>query len=387
MTFPVALSYYSSIPARGPTLHHSVERMSKAVRATSEGASVTKMPTSLSRSWVEEQGQDVAARKSDTILDFADTKTIDSAGLAFIWTLHESFQEAESRLVFRNIKPHLLKMLEEWKGPRFEDEAPKAAGSFFESLGETALSGFREFKSALSVMVEMLYWSSFGLRKRRDFRRGILGQQMYLLGYKALGIVVLLSFLIGIVLALQSAMFLRDYGAGIFLASMIGWSMIREFGPLMTAIILAGRTGSATTAEIATMVVGEEIDALRTMGINPVQFVVVPKLWAITITMPLLSIIASATGILGGYFVSLLYLDISSGMFWNELGKWISLRDFNAGFLKSVVFSWLIIWVGSYYGFKVRGGAEEVGKETTASVVAAIFVIILADAIFSFVLP
>jgi phospholipid/cholesterol/gamma-HCH transport system permease protein len=209
---------------------------------------------------------------------------------------------------------------------------------------------------------------------------------MYLLGFKALGIVALLSFLIGIVLALQSAMFLRDYGAGIFLASMIGWSMLREFGPLLTAIILAGRTGSATTAEIATMGVGEELDALQTMGINPIQFVIVPKFWAITLTMPLLSVIASATGIVGAYLVSLTYLDISSSLFWNELIKYIYFRDFFAGFIKSVVFAWLIIWIGTFYGLKVKGGAEEVGKETTASVVTCIFIIIIADAIFSFTL-
>jgi phospholipid/cholesterol/gamma-HCH transport system permease protein len=123
------------------------------------------------------------------------------------------------------------------------------------------------------------------------------------------------------------------------------------------------------------------------MVINPVQFVVVPKLWAITLTMPVLSFLSSAIGIFGAFLVSLLYLDISPGLFWNQLCAGMRFRDFGAGFLKSVVFSWLIIWVGAYFGFRVRGGAEEVGRETTASVVAAIFVIVLADAFFSFVLP
>ena len=162
--------------------------------------------------------------------------------------------------------------------------------------------------------------------------------------------------------------------------------MVRELGPLLTAIILAGRTGSATTAEIATMVVGEELDALQTMGINPVQYVVVPKFWAISLTMPMLSIMATAAGILGGFFVAIFYLDLSTSLFWNELIKSIHFRDFWAGFVKSLIFSWLIIWIGSYYGFRVRGGAEAVGKETTASVVTGIFIIILADALFSFVL-
>ena len=162
--------------------------------------------------------------------------------------------------------------------------------------------------------------------------------------------------------------------------------MVREMGPLLTAIILAGRTGSATTAEIATMGVNEEIDALRTMGVNPIQFVVVPKFWAITATMPLLTIISTTAGILGGYFIAVFYLGLAPSLFFNELSKNLHFNDINAGFIKSVVFSWLIIWIGSFYGLRVRGGAEAVGKETTASVVTGIFIIIIADALFSFIL-
>jgi phospholipid/cholesterol/gamma-HCH transport system permease protein len=134
------------------------------------------------------------------------------------------------------------------------------------------------------------------------------------------------------------------------------------------------------------MGVQEELDALQTMSINPVQFVIVPKLWAITLTMPMLSILSVATGILGGFLVAILYLDTSANLFWSELGKNIFFKDFMAGFIKSVVFSWLIIWIGAFYGLKVRGGAEQVGRETTNSVVTGIFVIILADAVFSFII-
>jgi phospholipid/cholesterol/gamma-HCH transport system permease protein len=161
--------------------------------------------------------------------------------------------------------------------------------------------------------------------------------------------------------------------------------MIREMGPLMTAIILAGRTGSATTAEIATMGVGEELDALKTMGINPVQFVCTPKVWAISLTMPLLTIFAMVCGILGGYLVAITYLGLAQTLFLGELIKSIAAKDVLISMLKSVVFSWLIIGIGAFYGFRVRGGAEAVGRETTASVVTCIFVIILADAAFSFI--
>jgi phospholipid/cholesterol/gamma-HCH transport system permease protein len=349
---------------------------------------VVAMPPSVNRDWLQAQPA-LVRRKPDAslALDFSNTTQIDSAGLALVWFLADSWERAGRRVVVRNAPEHILGMLRTWKSAA-PTTVPAAAvePNVFVRLGDAGAAFWEQCTLALSMLVEMLYWGSFGLRKRRDLRKGALGDQMYQLGFKALGIVVLLSFLIGIVLALQSALFLKAYGAGIFLAQMIGWAMIREFGPLMTAVILAGRTGSATTAEIATMSVNEEIDALRTMGINPIQFVVVPKLWAITLTMPLLSIIASAAGILGGYFVSVFYLDISSSLFWGELVKYIPFGDVSAGFIKSVAFSWLIIWIGTFYGFKVRGGAEEVGKETTASVVTAIFVIIVADAVFSFVL-
>lgn len=295
-------------------------------------------------------------------------------------------EEGGGKLIIRNLSPEFEESLKSWPlSDQYQSAQPKKE-SFLVRTGDTLISFKENASNALSVLTEMLYWGTIGLFKKRDFKRGALGEQMYQLGYKAFAIVGLLSFLIGIVLALQTAMQLESFGAGIFLAPLIGLTMVRELGPLLTAIILAGRTGSATTAEIATMVVGEELEALQTMGINPVQYVVVPKFWAISFTMPVLSIMATAAGILGGFFIAVFYLDLSATLYWNELAKSIHFRDFWAGFVKSVIFSWLIIWIGSFYGFRVRGGAEAVGKETTASVVTGIFIIILADALFSFVL-
>jgi phospholipid/cholesterol/gamma-HCH transport system permease protein len=133
------------------------------------------------------------------------------------------------------------------------------------------------------------------------------------------------------------------------------------------------------------MVVGEEIDALKTMGLNPIQFVVVPKFWAMTLTMPFLSLCATVVGITSSYVVAVFYLGITSSLFVGELLKSVALIDVVENIIKSVVFSWLIIWVGAFHGFKVKGGAEEVGRETTASVVTGIFIVIVADAIFSFI--
>lgn len=353
--------------------------------STTQNGIVFTMPEALDRTWLEVHRKELFSPKNDLTLDFSSTKTIDSAGLAFIRMLHAVYNKKSKTLRLAHLRGDHLKSLQQW--PDFALPVERKQGvSIFIKIGDSVINGFEEGVSALSVLVEMLYWGTFGLIKKQDFKRGALGEQMYQLGFKAVFIVGLLSFLIGMVLSLQSAIQLRTYGAGIFLAPLIGITMVREMGPLLTAIILAGRTGSATTAEIATMGVNEEIDALRTMGINPIQFVVVPKFWAITVTMPLLSIIATTAGILGGYVIAMIYLDLSSGLFFGELSKYLTLKDIRAGFVKSVIFSWLIVWIGSFYGLRVHGGAEAVGKETTGSVVTGIFIIIIADALFSFVL-
>lgn len=348
---------------------------------------IVKTPRILDRNWVEKSNFLLCKKSNNLILDLSQTIRIDSAGLCFIKILHSQYKNSGGKLILRNISSDNLNILKTWDSSFQEKRPPDSTRhNVFIKTSDALITIKNNSVYALSVLTEMLYWGTFGILKKQDFKRGALGDQMYQLGYKAFGIVTLLSFLIGIVLSLQTAMQLRTFGAGVFLAPLIGITMVREMGPLLTAIILAGRTGSATTAEIATMEVGEELDALQTMGINPIQFAVVPKFWAISITMPILSIMATAAGILGGFFVAVFYLDLSSGLFWGELGKHLHLRDLNAGFIKSVVFSWLIIWIGSYYGLRVRGGAEAVGRETTASVVTGIFTIILADAIFSFIL-
>ncbi|MBD3321277.1 MAG: MlaE family lipid ABC transporter permease subunit [Chitinivibrionales bacterium] len=344
-------------------------------------------PDMVSRQWVENNLELLRERpRRNLYFDCAKTASIDSAGVSFIHMLQSSHRKAGYDVILRNISGELLSTIKKWgKAAHFESEGGQDNRSVFLKAGDKAVETKNYLIDALSMLVEILYWSGPGLLKKRDYRKGVLGEQMFHLGYQAVGIVLLLSFLIGLVIAWQSAIQLRTFGAGVLLAPMVGWGMIREFGPLMTAIILAARTGSATTAEIATMSVGEEIDALQTMGINPVQFVVMPKFWAITITMPALSMLASAIGILAGLFVAVTYLDVSANVFFSELFSFTRFKDFVVGFCKAVVFAWLIIWIGSYYGFTVKGGAEQVGRGTTACVVTTISVIILADAVFSFI--
>src|SRR3989339_917089 len=346
---------------------------------------VISLPGRINRDWVVGHFLSTFQQAGPVVLDFAGVREIDSSGIALVNLLKRKYERQNRKLVLRNITRSMMSAIASTDGPKAV-VVERAGERFPVSMGAWAIAALNSAKSALSVLAEMLYWGTLGALKKRDMKKGALGEQMFQLGYKALGIVALLSLLIGVVLALQAAIQLQMYGAGIFLAPMIGISMIRELGPILTAIILAGRTGSATTAEIATMVVGEEIDALNTMGINPVQYVVVPKLWAITLTMPVLTVISMAAGILGGFLISLFSLDVSSSLFWSQLPRHVFLKDVTAGLVKSIVFSWLIMWIGVFYGLRGRGGAEAVGRETTASVVTGIFIIIITDALFSFII-
>jgi phospholipid/cholesterol/gamma-HCH transport system permease protein len=351
---------------------------------------VVSLPEILDRLWVEKNGLLEKPVEGDLILDFSRTKRIDSAALCAIRLLHNDYRDKNQKIVLRKIDPSILSVLESSPAPEPATAVLKAFSlhphRIFLHAGDRFLEARNTAVSALSVLVEMVYWGTIGTLKQQNFRKGVLGEQMFQLGYKALGIVGLLSFLIGMVLALQAAIQLKTFGAGVFLGPLIGITMVREMGPLLTAVILAGRTGSATAAEIGTMNVGEELDALRTMGINPIQFVVVPKFWAISLTMPVLSICGTFAGIIGGWTVGIFYLDLSSSLYWGQLWQYLFFKDVLAGFIKSVVFSWLIVWIGAFYGFRVRGGAEGVGRETTASVVASIFIIIITDALFSFII-
>ena len=202
-------------------------------------------------------------------------------------------------------------------------------------------------------------------------------------GFDALPIVGLLSFLLGIVVAYQGADQLRQYGANIFVADLVGLSMLREFAPLMTAIIIAGRSGSAYAAQIGTMEVTEEIDAMRTLGISPQELLVLPKVIALIIAMPLLTVFADALGVFGGMLMARQQLDVGFVEFLDRFVKAVSPTAFMTGIGKAPVFAAIIAMVGCFQGFRTKGGADSVGRQTTRSVVQSIFLVIVADALFS----
>jgi len=205
------------------------------------------------------------------------------------------------------------------------------------------------------------------------------------MGYCALPIIALLSFLIGVVLTYQMGLQLKVYGANIFIVNLSSMAMLREFSPLITAVIVAGRTGSSFTAQIGTMKLREEIDALYTMGVSPLNRLVLPRVIGLIIAMPLLTLWSDAFGIFGSMVMSSGMLDITFYDFVQRFKEVTELKTFTIGLSKAPVFALLIAVIGCFHGFLVSSSADSVGKKTTQSVVRCIFMIIIADAIFSII--
>lgn len=250
-------------------------------------------------------------------------------------------------------------------------------------IGRNTLALLRYLGGLYDLTARAAYWTFVAPLKGRGLKWGAAIHQMVLVGVNSVPIVSLISVFIGLVLALQGAYQLQKFGAGYFVAALVGVSMTRELGPLITAIIVAGRSGSAFAAEIGTMKVSEEIDALEVMGLNSVKYLVVPKYLSMLVMMPCLTIISDFSGILGGGLFETYQLDQPLAQVLASTRDALLMRDIWTGLVKSLVFGLIITKVGCYEGFSVRGGAEGVGKATTSSVVVSIFLVIFADVIFT----
>ena len=312
-------------------------------------------------------------------IDLAQVDSIDSLGAGLLAEIAVQGRTGGREVIFTNAPPDIERGLDRYYYPAPELKLPDVAPKPMVSLGEKVYQFWEAAGDLLLLVSESAYWSIVGLFSSSGHRKGSVSAQALAIGVGALPVIALISFLVGVVLALQSAAQLRQFGANIYVADLVVISMAREMGPLMTAILLAGRSGAAIAAEIATMTVSEEIDALRTMGINPIRYVVVPKVIGITITAPLLTISAVVIGILGGFIISLGMLDLTPQSFYYEAVTALFMKDIRTGLVKSLVFAWLIVILAAHFGLRVKGGAEGVGRATTKAVVAAIFAVIVAD--------
>ncbi|WP_345987573.1 MlaE family lipid ABC transporter permease subunit [Sulfurimonas sp. HSL1-2] len=240
-------------------------------------------------------------------------------------------------------------------------------------MGITAFVG-RTFKA----LVNLLFL-------RVGFRYKETGYQMMESAIKALGIIALTMFLVGVVVAYQSAVQLKTYGANIFIVDALGISILRELAPMLTAIVVAGRSGSSYAAQIGVMKMTEEIDAMRTMGFDPFAFLVLPRLFALIIMMPILIFFADAFGMLGGMLIAHTELGLSVTLFTDRFTEAVALKHFWVGLVKGPFFAVLIASIGIYRGMQVKNDTESIGINTTKSVVEAIFAVIICDALFSIV--
>lgn len=265
-------------------------------------------------------------------------------------------------------------------------EAPVTpAPGMIERLGRASWENFFQTVNILTFIGECAVALLRCIAQPRRIRWRAILRNIQMAGFDALPIAGLLSFLMGIVIAYQGAEQLRRYGANIFVADLVGLSMLRELSPLLTAIIVAGRSGSAWAAQIGTMKVTEEIDALRTAGVVPMELLVLPKLLALVIALPLLSVYADVMGVFGGMIMARAQLDVTFTAFLDRLDDAISLSSYLIGIGKAPLFAAIIAIVGCYQGFQVSGSADSVGRQTTVSVVQAIFLVIVTDSLLSIV--
>ena len=334
--------------------------------------------------------------KKSIIFDFSEVENISYNAIIFFEYLQKLKYKKSLDIKFQNLSPEIEKKFKELSIQRIEKTISKYEEEYNKFIKE--LSPFKRFFYRLGLHFEK-FWHTFELNfifsiyllykaflaffKKSEVKKGDFYKQVVRLGVDALPIVGMISSLIGVVISAQSLDSLQDFGAGIYVAPLLGVSMLRELGPLVAAIVIIGRSGSSVTAEIATMNIYEEIDAIYTMGIDPIEFVFVPKIWAFTLFAPILTIFATFFGILSGSIIAIFQLNLEPKVYFNTMFEYIFMFDIFFNVSKSFAFGWAIILVSIIEGIKVKGGAEEVGKATTSSVVKAIFVIAILDSIFS----
>lgn len=335
-------------------------------------------------------------RSTEILIDFKDTRSFDSSGIAFINYVKQHYPNA----VFKNLGSEFDSLFTMFPAREKEEikrtthktarlrirQVTHSMGHGMETL-DAKLAAFRgKIKSFFVLLADEIFFTFQYFFKGRGIYPGEIWNQMFFMAYKSYPIVSLISFLVGVTVALTSAEQLRNFGADIYLADLVGFGMIRELVPLMTGIILAGKIGASITAEIASMKVMEETDALKTMGIVPEKFLMVPRLLAISMAIPLLVGIADFVGIFGGLLVGKFFSGIPAVVFFNEMMTVVDVWDFLIGLGKTLVFGWLVVISSGYKGFSVTRGAAGVGIATTESVVLSISLIIISDCLFALIL-
>jgi phospholipid/cholesterol/gamma-HCH transport system permease protein len=323
---------------------------------------------------------DEAPAADASTLDGAQISTLDSAGA---WALRQWLGQPAQPLSLRNWTPRALRLMQQVLAAEWQALPQPARPHALARIGLGAVAVLRQAGAFLAFVGQVALAALALLRHPRQWRLRTVLHEVQIGGFDALPIIGLTSFLLGVVVAYQGADQLRHYGANVFVVELVGYAMLREFAPLISAIIIAGRSGSSYAAQIGTMVVTEEIDALRTIGIDPLQRLVLPKFIALAVALPLLTVLADISGVFGGMVMARTQLDIGFTEFASRFGSVMQGSALLIGVGKAFVFAFIIVAVGCFQGLRTQGSADSVGRQTTLSVVQAIFIVIVADALFS----
>ncbi|MBW6519475.1 MAG: MlaE family lipid ABC transporter permease subunit [Desulfoarculaceae bacterium] len=320
--------------------------------------------------------------------DVSEVRHVDSAGMMLFITYYDLLTRHNCAMEIIGASAGHDKMYRLLR--QYVPELPVAGAAFSSrllglphALGKGSVAFFLDMAAFLSFLGENFIIFLLALRHPLSVRYGAIVKNIEEAGVRAMPIIALTSFLIGVVIAYQGAVQLEKFGANIFIVDMISISVTRELAPLITAIVVAGRTGSSYTAQIGVMKITEEIDAMRTMGFDPLHFLVQPRIVALMIVMPLLIFFADIVGILAGMFISSIHLNISYGEFLRRLQVALEVKHVWIGLFKGPFFAWMIAAVACFRGFQVSKSTESIGRYTTISVVNAIFLVIACDALFS----
>lgn len=322
----------------------------------------------------------------DVRLDLEEVSRLDTAGAWTVVGYSDRVEAAAGSLEIVHASRSHQRLIDTVRADRVTEEPqtpPRTMADRLEATGKGVVQGLKLGLDLAGYVGLFLSRLGRAIVHPREFRLTSLVYHCQDVGVRALPIVALMAFLIGVVLAFQGAAQLRQFGAQIFVVDLIAVSLLRELGILLTAIIVAGRTASAFTASIGSMKMREEVDAMRTLGIDPVQALIVPRVLALVITLPILGLVANLSGLIGGALMAWIELGISPETFRIRLATWDNFLNAVVGLSKAPVFAMLIGIVGCYAGMQVRGNAESLGMMTSKAVVAAIFLVIVVDAAFS----
>ena len=329
----------------------------------------------------------ISATTSEVAIDLSGLEAFDTGGALMIVSLRETLARQGVKVDVRGASADQARLLQTVEGAGFdgEDTVPEGRGlsDLIEGVGRSVVAGLRDAGALLSFLGLIIVRFARALVHPTRFRLTATFAQAQQTGLNAVPIIALMGFLIGIVLAFQGAAQLRQFGAEVFVVDLIAVSVLRELGILLTAVIIAGRSGSAFAAAIGSMKVNEEIDAMQTLGLDPIEVLVLPRIIALTLMLPVLGFVANVCALTGGALMSWIELGISPGMFVTRFYENTDVWHLIVGMVKAPFFAIIIGVIACWQGLQVGGSAESVGQRTTASVVQAIFMVIVIDAIFS----